>query len=160
MSLPIAGGGGRGPRIPTHKALDFSKMMRCGVAVDEAADDAPITADALEELALEEGVDVSHLYAAAAVTTDVQFAREHEVAFTVCGGNCQHWGALECLETLADIRRERIEDGKSGFDIQAKKCLDQCDLGPVVVVHTPGGKALLEKANKSALAAAVAEICD
>ena len=110
MSLPIMGAGGGGgsrhpSRAPTHKALPHQKMMKLGFEVEELAADAPVACDALEELALELGVDTSHLLASAATTTDVDIAREHAVAFVGCGGICQNWGALECLETLVELRR-------------------------------------------------------
>lgn len=134
-------------------------MMKLGLAVEDAADDEPITAEALEELALELGVDTSHLYAAAATTTDVAFSRQHDVAFVACGGICQNWGALECLETLVDIRQTRADNGLPLFDIQAKSCLDKCEHAPTVLVHTPDGSALIEQATPDKLREAVAQTC-
>ncbi|MCG8423022.1 MAG: hypothetical protein MJE77_34385 [Proteobacteria bacterium] len=161
MSLPISGGGPGVPgREPTHKALDLRKMMNLGMAVEEAAGDEPITVDAIDELALEEGVDTSHLYAAAAMTTEVEFARHNDVAFVTCGGNCQHWGALECIEHLVSLRQKRIEAGKTAFDIEAKRCLDKCEHGPVVLVRSPLGTAVIARATKESLSTAVAETCD
>ena len=161
MSLPIAGGGGRRPtRSPTHKALDHKKMMNLGLEVEEVAEDDIISSQALEELALELGADASHLYAAAATTTDVQVAREHAIAFVACGGICQNWGALECLETLVDLRQERLDDGRPLFDISARSCLDRCEHAPAVQVHTPDGTALIEQATPEKMREAVAEACD
>ena len=152
----------RGPvnRPPTHKAIDHRRMMKLGLAVEDAADDEPISCDAIDELALEEGVDAAWLYASAATTTDVEIAREHDVAFVACGGNCQNWGALQCIEWLVDLRIERIEAGKPGFDIQAKSCLDQCEHAPVIEIRTDSGTALLKRPSREDLEAAVAEACD
>lgn len=167
MSLPISGAGPRGPqREPTHKALDHRRMMNLGLAAEDAASDADegegqsITCDAIDELALEEGVDAGYLYAAIAVTTELQVAREHDVAFIACGGNCQHWGALECLERLATLRQQRIDDGAPGFDIQARQCLDKCEQAPVVTLHTTSGTAVIERANKKKIDEAVAAAFD
>lgn len=166
MSLPIAGGAGGGSgsrhpsRAPTHKSLPHQKMMNLGVEVEELAAGEPVSCDAVEELALELGVDTSQLLASAATTTDVEIAREHEVAFVGCGGICQNWGALECLETLVELRRERLDAGQPGFDIMARSCLDQCEHAPAFLVHTPGGTALLKQATPQALREAVAETCD
>jgi len=135
-------GAKKGPdRSPTHKPLDHQRMMKLGLAVEECADDQPIDCDALEDLALEAGANVSHLFASAAVTTDVEFAREYNTAFTVCGGVCQNWGALDAIEYLVELRRERIDAGQAGFDIIVKSCLDRCEHAPVVVAHSPDGSA-------------------
>ena len=134
-------------------------MMNLGLAAEEAvedADDEAITCDAIDELALEEGVDAGYIYAAIAVTTEVQVAREHDVAFIACGGNCQHWGALECLEHLATVRQQRIDDGLPGFDIQARKCLDRCEQAPVITMHTGSGTAVIEHASKKTIDEALA----
>lgn len=161
MSLPTIGDGPKRPtRHPTHKPLDHQKMMNLGLEVEEAAGGEPITSDAIDELALEQGVDASHLYAAAAVTTDVEIAREHDVVFVACGGNCQNWGALECIEHLVDLRQQRLESGKAGFDIQARSCLDKCEHAPVVMVRTPDGSGVIPKASKEALSEAVDQACD
>lgn len=160
MSLPIAGGG-KGPnRPPTHKPLNLDRMMNLGLAVEEAADGAPIGADAIDDLALEQGVDAGALYAAAATTTDVAFAREHEVAFVACGGVCQNWGALARLEQLVTLRQQRLDEGKPGFDIQARRCLDRCGQAPVIQIQTPDGTAWITEATEEAVAEAVAQACD
>ena len=160
MSLPIAGGSRRPTRSPTHKSLDHQKMMKLGLEVEDAADEQPITCDAIDELALELGVDPGDLYASAATTTDVEFARESKVAFVVCGGICQNWGALECLEVLSDERRERVDDGRPVFDILSKSCLDRCEHAPAVEVHTPDGNAVIEQANPDKLREAIEQTCE
>ena len=143
-------------REPTHKALDHRKLMNLGLVVEEAADGEPVTCSALDELALENGVDASHLYAAIAITTEIEIAREHDVAFVACAGNCQHWGALECIEHLATMRQQRMDAGQPGFDIQARTCLDQCEHAPVLQVQTTSGTALLQRATPETLTDAIA----
>ena len=160
MSLPTAGGSRHPSRSPTHKALDHKKMLNLGLEVEENAEDERITCDAIEELALELGVDPGDLYASAATTTDVQIVREHDVAFIACGGICQNWGALECLETLVDLRQSRRDDGQRLFDIAAKSCLDKCEHAPTIQVITPDGTAIIEEATPDALREAVAQTCD
>ena len=135
-------------------------MMNLGLAVEDAAAGEAITAGALEELALEQGVDISHLYAAAATTTDVEFAREHEVAFVACGGNCQNWGALECIEHLVTLQQERRDAGKDTFDVLARSCLDRCEHAPVVILRTPHGDAVIPAADRTSLGAAVGQAFD
>ena len=139
-------------------------MMNLGLEVEDAAEDAGedgrITCDSLEELALELGVDTSHLLASAATTTDVEVAREHRIAFVGCGGICQNWGALECLETLVSLRRERLDNGETGFDIRAESCLDKCEHAPAFMVHTPDGSALMKDVTPEMLRDAVAQTCE
>ena len=134
--------------------------MNLGLEVEDNADDERISCDAIDELALELGVDPGDLYASAATTTDVQIAREQQVAFIACGGICQNWGALECLETLVDLRQTRSDDGKPIFDISAKSCLDKCEHAPAVQVITPDGTAIIEQATPVKLREAIAETCD
>ncbi|WP_428262046.1 hypothetical protein [Haliangium sp.] len=162
MSQPPGKAGFKGPvnRPPTHKALDHGRMMRLGLAVEDAADGELIDCDAIDELALEEGVDAAWLYASVATTTEVEIQRRHPVAFVACGGNCQNWGALELIELLTELRAQRLDDGRDGFDIVAKSCLDQCEHAPVVEVHTPDGKALLRRPSKDELREAVEQSCD
>lgn len=134
--------------------------MNLGLAVEEAADGEPITGEAIDELALEEGVDAGYLYAAAAVTTEVEFAREHDVLFVACGGNCQNWGALDALEHLATLRQQRVDEGRAAFDIQARSCLDQCEHAPAVRMHTRDGDAFIARATRKAIDEAIALACD
>lgn len=158
MSLPIAGGGPKQPsREPTHKPADHKKLLRLGLSAEEAADGEAIRCDAIEELALEEGADPSHVYAAVALTTEIAFAREHEVAFVACAGKCQSWGALDVIDELTILRQRRIDDGQPAFDVQARSCLDRCEHAPVVMIHTPNGTAVLTQATRTTIAEAVGE---
>jgi NADH:ubiquinone oxidoreductase subunit E len=161
MSLPIAGKP-RPTRPATHTPLDLDRLMKLGVAVEDAAEDADeeqVAPEMLEELAEEMGTDVSQLLAATAMTTDLELARPEEVTFVCCAGGCQGWGALDRVEDLFDIRRERAEAGKALFNIHARNCLDRCQQAPVVLVHGPDGVAFLPEASRDDLEQAIDELC-
>lgn len=160
MSLPISGGKPNPNRPPTHKGLDFARAMKLGSDLGDEVDDGPITFELVDEIATERGIPHSHLYASAAISTELEFDRTSEpVTFEFCGGKCQLWGALERIDQLVDIRIEREEAGASLFNIAAKSCLDKCDHAPVVAVHTPDGTAVLTNATEKTIAEAVAEAC-
>jgi NADH:ubiquinone oxidoreductase subunit E len=159
MKLPISGGP-RGPsRPPTHPELDAAKLMRLGVALEDAASGGALTTAMVDELSQELGVDASRLFAAAALTTELAFANERDVQFAVCVGGCQGWGALACVDALVEIYQERDADERPLFDIVPKRCLDRCSQPPAVMVHTRDGVATLPEATPSGLADAVAAAC-
>jgi NADH:ubiquinone oxidoreductase subunit E len=159
MSLPIAGG--RGPsRPPTHNELDLDKLSKLGLELDDIADDDLVRLDDLEELAQTLGVDESALLAAAALVTDYQIARDCDVQFVVCAGGCQKWGALDLLDELVRLRRDRLDAGQPAFDIATRGCLDRCQDAAAVIVNTADGAATLPQATPEQLAAAVTDACD
>jgi NADH:ubiquinone oxidoreductase subunit E len=158
MSLPIAGG--RGPtRPPTHNELDLDKLSKLGLELDDIADDDAIRLDDLEELAQTLGVDESALLAAAALVTDYQVAREADVQFVVCAGGCQKWGALDVLDQLVRLRRDRLDAGQPAFDIATRGCLDRCQDAAAVLVNTPDGTATITQASPDTIASAVTDAC-
>ena len=136
--------------------------MKLGVVVEDALDDAgdhELSADLIDEIAEDEGVAASHLYAAVAMTTDLRFSRTEDVSFVVCAGGCQGWGSLDILDELVRIRAERVEGGHSGFNICSRSCLDKCENAPVVMVDTPHGLAVLSKPTVGSLQDAVRQAC-
>lgn len=161
MSLPIAGKP-RPDRPATHKPLDLDRLMKLGVSVEDAAEDADeeiVTADMLEELGEDLGVAPSQLLAAAAMTTDLELARTEDVTFVCCAGGCQSWGALDLIDQLFDLRRDRAAAGKTLFNIHARNCLDRCRSAPVLLVHGPDGVAIIEAATADDVASAVDSVC-
>lgn len=157
MTFSIGGGPRRPARPPTHQPIDPARLVRLAAELEDVAEDGVVTAEALDELALERGVGVEELYAALA-TSDLELRREHAVRFEVCAGGCQKWGALPLIEHLADARAERVEDGEPAFDIVARPCLDQCDKAAAVLAVAPGGHALIPEATADELDEAIAEL--
>lgn len=162
MSLPIAGGPSRPPTPPSHQPLDLRRLMKLGVDLEDALEEEGaevVTPELIDSIADEQGVPATHLWAAAAMTTQLPFATVEKVRFVVCVGGCQGWGALDRLDQLLDIREQRLGGGLAGFDIHAKGCLDQCGKAPSIVVHTPDGTALIQASDEKALAEAVVQAC-
>ena len=162
MSLPVLGKP-RPSRPATHAPLELDRLMKLGIALEDAAEAAgaeQLTPELIADVAADAGVEESHLYAAAAMTTDLPFARTSEVAFICCAGGCQGWGALERLDDLLALQRARAQAGQRGFDVLARSCIDRCAQAPAVLVVTPGGQALITDATADSLAEAVAEVCD
>ncbi len=119
-------------------------------AVEESDSDL-ITPALIEEVADDNGVDRSQLYAAACVT-DLQFSLPEPITFRVCAGGCQKWGALERIEQLLDLQENH------SFNIQSRNCVDKCGQAPAVIVDTPDGVALIENASEQSIQEAIAEL--
>jgi hypothetical protein len=150
MKLPIAGGGN--PKVPsrsaTHLEIEFAKLARLGMDVEEIAEDgAPLDVGALIDLAADNGKLVSHYYAGAALASDVALSSERPVQLVFCAGKCQSWGALDCLDRAAERWEARRDKGQPLFDIVARKCLDRCADAAVLEVRTPDGTAVVTRAT-------------
>jgi len=119
----------------------------------ESAD--ALTPQLVEEIAVEIGVSSIYVYAAAATLTEIPCDASDPVRFELCIGGCQAWGASELLKHL--LARHQQADGPS-FGIVAKRCLDKCDQGAVVFIHTPDGKAGLSAAKVTDLDQALQQL--
>jgi hypothetical protein len=159
VTFSIGGGPKRPSRPPTHKALDTTRLARHARDLDEIAEDGQITAEAIDDLAFERGVDIQELYAALA-TSELELRREHEVRFEVCAGGCQEWGGLEMLGHLLEVRAERIDDDATAWDVVPRPCLDQCRHAAAVIAAGPAGHALIPEATIEKLDEAIAELVD
>jgi NADH:ubiquinone oxidoreductase subunit E len=157
MSLPIAGGGGA-MRPPTHTPLDFKRLMKVAMELEDAFElesaDA-LTPQLVEEIAADIGVSSLYVYAAAATLTEIPCDASDPVRFELCIGGCQAWGASELLVHL--LKRREQADGPA-FGIVAKRCLDKCDQAAVVFIHTPDGKAGLSAAKVADLDQALEQL--
>jgi NADH:ubiquinone oxidoreductase subunit E len=163
MSLPLFRPKPVPSRPATHTALDLMKLMGLGGEIEEGLNMAG--ADALdvallEDLAGDLGVPISHLFAAAALTTQLPFAQGEGPTFTVCAGGCQRWGALPVLEALVAERARREQAGEPTFEIHAKRCLDQCDKAAVVAVQTDHGTGLLAEVTPASILEAAQLACE
>ncbi len=162
MSLPVLGKP-KPSRPATHAPLELDRLMKLGIALEDAAEAAGVdqlTPELIADVAADTGAEESHLYAAAAMTTDLPFARISEVAFVCCAGGCQGWGALDRIDDLLALQRARAAAGQRGFDVLARNCIDRCAQAPAVLVVTPAGQALITDATRESLAGAVAQVCD
>ena len=161
MSLPVLGKP-RPSQPATHSPLELDRLMKLGIAVEDAAEAAgteELDGDLIEQVADDTGAAPSHVYAAAAMTTDLRFARTAEVSFVCCAGGCQGWGALDRIDDLVALRRERAAAGLPLFDVHARNCLDRCADAPSVLAVTASGQALITGATRAKLAEAIADLC-
>jgi len=136
--------------------MPLERLVSLGMELEGHAPDGAVTPAALEAFSESEGVALREAYAAAAFNPNLRFDRPNDTAFIVCTGGCQQYGALEQLDTLIALRREREAAGDTSFDICAKTCLDACDHGPVVGVQTAdGGAAKITKCDSAKLKEAI-----
>jgi hypothetical protein len=99
-----------------------------------------------------------HVYAAAALMTEIGCDASDAVRFELCIGGCQAWGAGELLRHLLERHAQGRENDAPRFGIVAKRCLDKCDHAALVLVHTPNGTAALPAASIDALDEALAQV--
>ena len=126
------------------------KLMNLAGELEEAFELLPadsLTPAIVEELAADLGAPKTHVYAAAAMMTEIPCDATAPVRFELCIGGCQAWGATELLGHLIKRHAQRDDDDKPLFGIVAKRCLDKCDRAAVVLVHTPDGTAGLSAAT-------------
>ena len=142
------------------RALPYSITSELGSILEQAAAGGPIRGKLIDRLAKKHGVPASHLYVAAATRPELQFARDHKVAFVVCGGGCQEKGALDCLDHLVELRRPLLKKWfKKAFDIETRGCLNRCDHGPAIRIDSRHGAAHVDRATRDALSEAVETLC-
>lgn len=157
MSLPIAGAKKRPSRAPTHNPIDTMRLMKLSGDLEDVAEDGMLTAEAIDELAEDNGIDREHYYAALPLT-DLHISSGADTTVVVCAGGCQGWGAMSCIGAALDARDERTAAGKSDVAVTVRSCLDRCDKAAVVEVRTPDGTAVIAEATPSALTSAIAEL--
>ena len=147
-------------RPPTHKPLDMQRLMRIATELEEAfemSEHASLSPEAVDELADEIGAPASHVYAAAAMMTELPMDESAPIRFELCAGGCQSWGALPLIDKLSVAHAQRRENGEAGFGIVARRCIDKCAEAPVVLIRTPDGTAGLLKATPEALDEALSQ---
>lgn len=142
-------------RSPTHRELEAARLARLGLELEELAEDGALTPDRVLALAEEQGRDPSHYYAAVALATDLVLPTA-PVTAVFCVGNCQAWGALDCVDRAAAAWERR----GGGFAIGVRSCLDRCHDAPVCEVRTPDGTAVLAPATPDAVDGALADVLD
>ena len=129
----------------THEPLELDEVWDLSDALADRIDEGveEVTPAVLEEIAESQGAELAHLYVAAGLDPDTPWKREHPVAFVLCTGSCQAWGAVDALGALLKERAERARDGRPGFDIVTTACLDVCLPSPPYAVSLgPEGKAV------------------
>ncbi len=142
----------------THEQLELDEVWDLSDALADRIDEGveEVTPALLEEIANDQGAELAHLYVAAGLDPDTPFKREHPVAFVVCTGSCQAWGAVDALSALITEQRTRASEGRPGFDILTTACLDVCLPSPPYVVSLgPEGKAVHPGVTAEQMLAAV-----
>jgi NADH:ubiquinone oxidoreductase subunit E len=156
MSFSLFGGP---PRVPTHSQLPMPRLIELGTRLAGRCPGGEFTVDDAAAVAEAAGCPVSHVYAAAPVV-GVCAAGAASVRFVVCTGGCQGYGSLDRVGQLLELRRGRAGAGKADFDVQPIGCLDSCNQGAVIRVHSPGGVALMTRADADKVERAVAQLMD
>jgi NADH:ubiquinone oxidoreductase subunit E len=96
-------------------------------------------------LASDEDVSLGMVYAAAGMHPGIRFVREHEIAFAVCTGKCQMWGAFGLVDELLEKADVRTDADQPSFDVIPQGCLNICDEPPAIIVATPDGNGALPR---------------
>ena len=157
MSLPILGdrSARKAPsREPSHTALDDARLIQIASELDDALADLDATALSpaiVEAISEDLGVRESHVYAAAALMSEIPCDASAATRIEICVGNCQKWGAIELLDRVLEVHGQRAQAGEPGFGVVARACLDRCEGAAVILLHTPDGTAGLRAATLAEL---------
>lgn len=148
-------------RPPTHPAPDMARLFEIGDALVEEAEltmNGELTAEDLESFAGSEGHRLLDVWIAAGLHPEVVVARSHAVAFGVCVGRCQMWGAAPLFQALLAMSDARAQAGQPTFDVVARGCLNRCEHAPFVAVSTDDGVFGVGQATPEMLEQAIAQV--
>jgi (2Fe-2S) ferredoxin len=148
-------------RAPTHPAPDMPRLLELGDALVEEAEmtmSGELTAGDLEAFADNENHRLLDVWIAAGLHPEVEVARSHDIAFGVCVGRCQLWGAAPVLQALLALSEARSAAGQPSFDVVARGCLNRCEDAPFVAVSTPDGVFGVGHASAESVVVAVAQV--
>jgi hypothetical protein len=146
----------RPTRSPTHREIEPSRLATLGTELDDIAAGDKVALAALVELAEDRGRSPAHYLAGLALASEYQLdSGDAEASVTLCVGNCQSWGALDCAERAIELWQQRLAAGQPGFRIAVKSCLDRCGGAAACVAATPAGTAVLLQATPEKLEEAV-----
>ncbi len=123
----------------------------------QSADVERLSVEVVEEIAADLGASEVHVWAAAAMLTEIPCDSSAPVRFEVCLGGCQSYGAGELLDHLLKRHAQRRDEG-GAFGVVVKRCLDKCDRGAFVLLHTPHGTASLPEATCDQLDEALTQL--
>jgi NADH:ubiquinone oxidoreductase subunit E len=129
-------------REPTSSPLDLELIWDLGDLISERVPARVLSSSLVAEIAAAAQVPQSHVYVAAGLDPMMEWTRHHAVAFYVCTGGCQAWGAVEVLSRLIEMRDERDASEAPSFDILPRGCVNLCDRAAAVVSTGPHGQAV------------------
>jgi hypothetical protein len=147
-------------RTPTHQEISPARLAQLALDLDDAAEGAsgrPLEHETIALLAERQGIPVSHYYAAAPLT-DVSLSQAQPAKIDFCVGACQRWGALECIDSAAARLAQLKAEGKPGFNIAVRQCLDKCERAAVCRITTQDGTCFLTETTAETLAATLSEL--
>jgi NADH:ubiquinone oxidoreductase subunit E len=147
-------------KVAAPRVIDTRTLLQLARKLEERATNGVVAAQDLKTIASELELPVEDLYAALGTSMQTSLALEHEQQFVVCIGGCQAKGALSCVETLLEIRAQRLGAGQAGFDVVPRQCLSRCGYAPVVEIRSKDGDAVLTAATPKSVAGAVKELLD
>lgn len=147
-------GGGAGTGV---KELDFARLNKLALAIEEVADDDQISLSALRELADDNNQELSHYVAAVALCTELRWTAPQAVVARVCVGNCQKSGAISIIDKITDELGRDPALAKL-VTLSSSACLKQCEQAPACEIVSPHGNAMLAPTTAVAIVAALREI--
>ncbi len=147
-------GGGAGTGV---KELDFARLNKLALAIEEVADNDQISLAALRELADDNNQELSHYVAAVALCTELVWAAPQAITARICVGNCQKSGAIAIIDRVtAELDRD-VALAKL-VTVSSSACLKQCEQAPACEIVSPHGNAMLAPTTAEAIVAALREL--
>ena len=145
---------------PTHSPVDIMKLFGIVEGLSGYVGEGEVNAETVEAYAVKEGHPKGEVYAALGFDPTLEFKFSHTTKIEVCTGRCQLFGGIQLVDSLLSVRDARMRDGKSGFDVVPRNCLDLCDFPPVVRTISEAGNYVHKKVSDDNLTDIVNAACD
>lgn len=147
-------GGGAGTGV---KELDFARLNKLALAIEDVASDDQISLAALRELADDNNQELSHYVAAVALCTELRWTAPQTVVAKICVGNCQKSGAIALIDKVT-VALDRDPALAKLVTVSSSACLKQCEQAPACEIASPHGNAMLAPTTADAIIAALREL--
>jgi len=148
------------PLEQTHELLPMEEMEKLRNAIQAKANEARVTFTMVEEVARDNEVPVSHVYAGMSLDPNLVPDLSQDVLIAVCTSTCQLQGAIANIEELVQLRKQRVAEGKAAFDIVPRQCLDMCAHAPVAITRSPMGTAAHPRLQPEHIPDMISTLCD
>ena len=145
---------------PTHAPLDIMKLFEIVEGLAGYVGEGEVTADVVEAYATKKALPKGEVYAALIFDPTLQFVPSYGAKVEVCTGRCQLFGGIDLVDNLLAVRDGRLREGKAGFDVVPRNCLDQCDFPPIVRTVTSAGTYDHRNVTVDGLGEIISAACD
>jgi len=135
-------------------------IEQLGTELLQQAKGRALTYKKLDEVSSTKNLSSALVHAAVGIEPGLRHRRTSDILFSICVGKCVGVGSLHNLQTLLDLRTDRVLNGAYPFDVEARGCLDRCDFRPSMLCRGPFGVTTHTRLRAHELPEIVAALCD